>query len=408
MAAADFANWWDEKMSANTASLEEWVLNNPGMASVILATAGASVMDLSSGFVDVLRLGEGVGAAATDDATAWDIAKGLGSDVLRAVSIIPIGKGVSMIVKVGLQRVAVKATLYSSIRGGLCGPIASSQAIRRSGQSVAMKLDDILQQTHGAKYADLLGDALESGTTFGRLKAVLDGFKLKSELLPVVNSLDDVARLLKGSDVMVVKIKWRSPGAADDSFHFIHAFFDHLGRLRFADRTGHVVKSLKELGRLEPGYGGIENAVLGGTERMLKIKGLQLLELADKIGFGEMFLAFTPQLIVNSDQADPEIVAQSIEAKIMRDNGQIPEKLPAVPAKSETVNKGKPKIPPVEYLTGVKFRLNHLGYAAGPPVHVNDEKCKEAIRAFQKDYKLKVDAIPGPKTQARLREVCGY
>ena len=101
MAAADFANWWDEKMSANTASLEEWVLNNPGMASVILATAGASVMDLSSGFVDVLRLGEGVGAAATDDATAWDIAKGLGSDVLRAVSIIPIGKGVSMIVKVG-------------------------------------------------------------------------------------------------------------------------------------------------------------------------------------------------------------------------------------------------------------------------------------------------------------------
>jgi peptidoglycan hydrolase-like protein with peptidoglycan-binding domain len=41
-------------------------------------------------------------------------------------------------------------------------------------------------------------------------------------------------------------------------------------------------------------------------------------------------------------------------------------------------------------------------------VHVYDDRCKRAIRAFQRDYRLRVDAIPGPQTQARLVQVCGY
>jgi hypothetical protein len=185
-------------------------------------------------------------------------------------------------------------------------------------------------------------------------------------------------------------------------------FRDHVGRLKYSDRTGHIVNSLQELGQLEPGYGGIENAVLGGTERMLRIQGLKILELTDKIGSAEMVVPLAAQVIINADQADPQIVAQSIEAKIMRDSGKIPERLPAVPVKATSNGASKPKIPPIEHLTGVKFRLNHLGYAAGPPVHVYDDKCMRAIRAFQNNYHLKVDAIPGPKTQAKLFEVCGY
>jgi hypothetical protein len=408
MAASDFADWWDEKVKKHTASIEAWAKENPGMAVVILATMGLPIAStyLTLGFVDVLRLGEGVGAAASEEATAWDIAKGLGSDTLRVVSLIPAGKGGAVVLKVGVQKVAVKATLYTGIRGGLCAPIAGAQGARRSGQAIFMNLDDILLKTHGMKYADLAADA-RTGVNLGALAAALGRLNVKTAFVPIVRSLDEVAPLLKGSDVMVIKLKWINPVTNREAFHGIHAFIDHFGRLRFSDRTGHIFSSIHELGRLEPGYRGIEGAVLEGT-RMLRIQGLTLLELADKVGSVGMFVPLAAQVIVNADQADPEIVAQSIEAKIMRDNGQVPQKLPLVSVKTKSKNGAKPKVPPVEHLTGVKFRLNHLGYAAGPPVHVNDDKCQRAVRAFQKDYQLKVDAIPGPKTQAKLFEICGY
>jgi hypothetical protein len=408
MTGSDFAGWWDQKVALHTRSLEQWVLDNPGMASVILATTAATAMDVSSGIVDVARLGEGVGAASGDDATAWDIARGLGTDALRLVSIIPIGRGVSMIVKVGVQRVAVRATLYCAVRGGLCAPIAGTQALRRSGQAVFMKLDDILLKTHGARYADLAADA-RTGMTLTKLAEVLRQHGARVTSAPVVKALADLPAAIRGNDVVILGIKWFNTLKKAESYHAIHAYLDHLGRLRFSDRTGHVVESLADLGRRAPGYHGIENATLVTGEQMLMVKGLKLLEVFDRIGFVHMFLAFTPQIIVNADQADPEMVVQSIEAKILReDKGIIPVKIPEAPVKPNVGKAGRPKIPPVEYLTGVKFRLNHLGYSAGPPVHVNDARCQAAVRAFQRDYRLEVDGIPGPRTQAKLREVCGY
>ena len=407
MAAAEFANWWDEKVGSHKQSLEEWVSDNPGMASVLLATAAATTRDFASGLVDVARLGEGMGAAATDDATAWDIAKGLGSDVLRAVSVIPIGKGASMIVKFGVQRIAVRATLFSTVRGGLCAPIAGAQAVRRSGQMVFMKLDDILRHTHGARYADL-ADQARTGVSLTRLGEVLRQLGARVRTMPVVRSFDDLAGTLRGTDVAVVHVKWRHRLTNEDAHHAIHAFLDHLGRLRFSDRTGHVVASLAELGRKVPGYHGIENAALVAGKDMLLVKGIKLLETIDRVGFADAFLVLLPQVLVNADQADPEMVVQSIETKILRDEKRvIPTRLPQAPVKVPT-NTARPKVPPVEHLTGVKFRLNHLGYSAGPPVHVNDARCKSAVSAFQRDYQLDVDAIPGPLTQAKLRQVCGY
>lgn len=108
-------------------------------------------------------------------------------------------------------------------------------------------------------------------------------------------------------------------------------------------------------------------------------------------------------------QTTPEMVTQSVEATIMRGvQGKIPATIPPPQAKAPKAKQLKPTIPPVEWLTGVKFRLNHLGYAAGPPVHVYDERCKRAIRQFQRDYGLLADGVPGPQTQAKLRDVCKY
>jgi hypothetical protein len=328
--------------------------------------------------------------------------------VLRAVSVIPVGKGVSMVVKFGLQRVAVRATLFSAVRGGLCAPISGAQAVRRAGQMVLMKLDDILLKSHGARLLDLALDS-RTGISLSKLADVLRQLGAKVNSIHGVSSIDDVARVMQGSDVGIIHIKWFNTIKSKESQHAIHVFIDHLGKLRISDRTGHVVSSLQELGRLVPAYGGIENAVVHEGVPALLVRGLKVLEIIDRVGFAEFFLALTPQIIVNADQADPEIVVQSVEAKIMRDETKtVPAKLPPAPVTAKTVKKLKPKVPPVEYLTGVKFRLNHLGYAAGPPIHLYDEKCKRAIRAFQRDYRLLVDAIPGPQTQGKLRQVCGY
>ncbi|MGH7467352.1 MAG: hypothetical protein ACRENP_05135 [Longimicrobiales bacterium] len=106
---------------------------------------------------------------------------------------------------------------------------------------------------------------------------------------------------------MILPIRWANRlKEGKDSYHAIHAFLDHLGRLRFSDRTGHEVSSTAELGAKVPGYGGIENATLVQGERMLLIHGMKLLELADKVGMVEMFAVLAPQLLINADQADSD------------------------------------------------------------------------------------------------------
>lgn len=64
-------------------------------------------------------------------------------------------------------------------------------------------------------------------------------------------------------------------------------------------------------------------------------------------------------------------------------------------------------LPPAAWLTGVQARLKHLGYYAGPINDKFDTPTRNAVLAFQGKHGLKVDGIPGPKTQAKLVEVVG-
>jgi N-acetylmuramoyl-L-alanine amidase len=57
---------------------------------------------------------------------------------------------------------------------------------------------------------------------------------------------------------------------------------------------------------------------------------------------------------------------------------------------------------PLETISGVKGRLNNLGYDCGEVNSVKDEQYLAAVRQFQSDNDLKVDGIVGPHTREAL------
>lgn len=63
---------------------------------------------------------------------------------------------------------------------------------------------------------------------------------------------------------------------------------------------------------------------------------------------------------------------------------------------------------PIETISGIQARLNNLGYGSGPVDGIIGPITRGAVRRFQADHPpLVVDGIPGPRTQARLKEVYG-
>jgi len=67
------------------------------------------------------------------------------------------------------------------------------------------------------------------------------------------------------------------------------------------------------------------------------------------------------------------------------------------------------ELPPVAYLTGVRVRLRELDFYDGPIRGSYDERTRQAVISFQhrNHPPLRIDGIPGPKTQARLASVFG-
>jgi TctA family transporter len=104
------------------------------------------------------------------------------------------------------------------------------------------------------------------------------------------------------------------------------------------------------------------------------------------------------------DPAPPEVIKGAFEAYKMRAKGSPVTRLP----KSVTAA-GAKVAPRPDWLTGVQYRLNALGFGAGPVDGIMGPRTRKAVQAFQRTYPpLAVDGVPGPKTQAMLVQVCGY
>jgi N-acetylmuramoyl-L-alanine amidase len=59
---------------------------------------------------------------------------------------------------------------------------------------------------------------------------------------------------------------------------------------------------------------------------------------------------------------------------------------------------------PLETTSGIKARLNNLGYECGEDNDVEDEAYAAAVRRFQEEHGLEADGIPGSEVQAKLKD----
>lgn len=64
--------------------------------------------------------------------------------------------------------------------------------------------------------------------------------------------------------------------------------------------------------------------------------------------------------------------------------------------------------PRADWLTGVQYRLRHLGHFSGAITGQHNAASQAAVKAFQRTQKLAVDGIPGPVTQGQLVAACGF
>lgn len=246
------AAWWDEQKGHSEHALDEFIHKHPNWFGVVVAGTVQSAMDLGGGFVDVLRLGEGVKEGG------W----GYGKDALRLVAVAgPLAR----VGRFALARVTPNPS------GGVCAWVASAKALRQTGTRHFATVGELMQAAGHS----------QAPTTMSQMMGVLRSLGARVRNLGKVGSMADLKRLVAShpNDVVLFGVSWKAGG------HALYAFRDALGRFRIADRTGVVASSLAELEqlvlkKLGSTYSGISGATLQGAavlvEKSAIIHGVNL------------------------------------------------------------------------------------------------------------------------------------
>jgi hypothetical protein len=436
-AAADIADWFEAKRLTRQHDLEEWVQDNPQWWNVGLATIGATSMEFVGTYVDLLRLGEGVAEGG------W---RGVGTDALRLISIVPVGRLAKYAAVARRTRQFPKSLKLASQVKGVSGPCtfqAANNAMQISrGKSLFLTVGE-MAAARGKKIADLTTKAGKVGLAawvddlVGCIRA--NGGRVK--LVKGLNTVEDVVNIAKAERAPVIfafgtKVK-TAEGATKTIRHSVIAMRDASGAVKFADYGGKVFSTLEELvqrwgTRTQPiqlisKFEGASAAVVGGTAEALGEFGRLLQQGAvlvlnrthvvetEKDGVDVAFPVTVVAVNASSpsDASSGQVVKESFENFLQNKSGgplaaTKPERAPDMKAPAE--NHARPTAAPrADWLTGVQFRLNHLGFGAGPVDGIDGPRTQRAVRRFQQSHPpLKVDGIPGPRTQAELTRVCGY
>lgn len=407
------ADYLDRKIATAEKPVLDFLDENPFLAKVLFVTEVSWLAmgpigyvntqllhpaDTLRGYSDLARVGQGI-----KDFANGGPGVGVVQDGIRGVGIIGLLRGATGAARVGAGRLSLR--FMADAPGSSCAAMAPCIALRRNGLRPFILFSDLIRLAG----FDPEGVALV-GSTSATVRGYLGGAKVKFAEVPPplsLSELEGAVRRAKKTVLFTVKYK--------RGVHTLAAYIDELGRFRIHDRTGAVVSSLQELDAKFPnsGYTGIGagDAEFAPGWPLFLIDGLKVISLPEGAALA---MQVVPALAIGREDADPEMVVQALESKILRDIGTcpVPKLAPAPVAGLPAVNR-KSVAPRPEWLTGVKYRLNHLGYGAGQlrggaMANDYDDRCRRAIRAFQKDCRLMADGVPGPQTQGALVKICGY
>lgn len=125
----DVANWFDRNKNETDKILDKWVEDsNYNQGVMIVAATTHAFTTFGAGFIDLLRLGDGVKEGGL---------RGWGKDSLRFIAVFPYGKAANSIKSL---RGASAAKLIADIGGPNCFWVASAKALRQIGQKFNGKL----------------------------------------------------------------------------------------------------------------------------------------------------------------------------------------------------------------------------------------------------------------------------
>lgn len=269
----ELADLWDEIRREDDRFLDEvfqgWVdyavrhADDPVWYSSLRNVAiytGVGVLDASwklsttvaTGFVDVLRIGDGVKKGG------W----GYGQDALR---LLVVAGPTFRLARYGLSTLASIDAFPTS---GICAWVSAAKALRLTGVR------------HFATVADLAKAVGVTGDSFPLVYGLSTVLKYLQQLGAIGRSIVPFSRNIETSllaateanpnGVVMFGVQWMRGG--DLVGHALIATRNMLtGQLQILDRSGRVVSTLAELESLVPGYGPISTAQFAAKDAMIVI-----------------------------------------------------------------------------------------------------------------------------------------
>jgi nucleoid-associated protein YgaU len=243
----EIADWFDktrhdnEKFIDNT--LQPWVAstlneNSPWYRNVaVYSAAGAAyalnkfTTTVAAGFVDVLRIGDGVKSGG------W----GYGQDALRALVLL------GPAVRAGRFAISQVAAVDELVQVGNCTWVAGARALRMTGTKHYARIGDLASSAG-------IGDATKtSGAFVHEIVNPMQKLGADARYVGEASSLEQIKNLanLNPNGVVAFSVKWMNNGA--EAGHTLLARRQLFGGIAIIDRTGKVVSQVSELNSFYPG-----------------------------------------------------------------------------------------------------------------------------------------------------------
>jgi outer membrane protein OmpA-like peptidoglycan-associated protein len=270
------------------------------------------------GYVDVLRLGDGIFKEG-----GW---RGWAHDGLRLLQILPIGK-VSKLIGRSVRRAnRIRRAVAISERPGekICGWVSMKQALIQTGVKHAATLDDVIEAARGIALKDSIGlFASEMAEILRNAGARVTTLLGDAERM-AFQDLEALVRRQKGGVVMFnlnFENVLRAPGEAAIVGHSLFAYLNDLGQFRMVDRSG----MLRALSDIEQFYPGITKGYIKGAFHMADALVVRVL---DELSRGPVWkIAFEIRSLFLGDKDDLDALFWQITQQL-EENLPRPDEMP--------------------------------------------------------------------------------